>query len=82
MRYQVPVADYRLTQTLGTFTGEGREKEEHGGFDVGRRGGTGEGDRACYSFCMCPGGQVVPTSVDPREVSRWLCLQYTYIFKT
>ncbi|KAG5190617.1 hypothetical protein JKP88DRAFT_352619 [Tribonema minus] len=26
------------------------------------------GGRACYSFCMCPGGQIVPTSVDPREV--------------
>lgn len=24
--------------------------------------------RAAYSFCMCPGGQVVPTSVDPSEL--------------
>ena len=24
--------------------------------------------RACYSFCMCPGGQIVPTSTDPLEL--------------
>ena len=24
--------------------------------------------RACYSFCMCPGGQIVPTSTDPNEL--------------
>ena len=26
-------------------------------------------NRACYSFCMCPGGQVVPTSVNSEELS-------------
>ena len=26
-------------------------------------------NRACYSFCMCPGGQVVPTSVNKEELS-------------
>jgi hypothetical protein len=24
--------------------------------------------RACYSFCMCPGGQIVPTSTDVNEL--------------
>ncbi|KAL4589924.1 hypothetical protein LXL04_002836 [Taraxacum kok-saghyz] len=24
--------------------------------------------RSCYSFCMCPGGQVVVTSIDPSEL--------------
>lgn len=28
----------------------------------------GEGARGAYSFCMCPGGQVVPASTDPDEV--------------
>jgi len=26
------------------------------------------GVRTCYSFCMCPGGQIVPTSVNPDEL--------------
>jgi uncharacterized FAD-dependent dehydrogenase len=26
------------------------------------------GGRACYSFCMCPGGQIVPTSTNPKEL--------------
>ena len=30
----------------------------------------GSEDRSVYSFCMCPGGQIVPTSVNPNE----LCL--------
>ena len=24
--------------------------------------------KSCYSFCMCPGGQIVPTSVTPTEL--------------
>jgi uncharacterized FAD-dependent dehydrogenase len=28
----------------------------------------GERDRGVYSFCMCPGGQIVPASTDPNEV--------------
>jgi len=31
-------------------------------------GGPGAGERSCYSFCMCPGGQIVPTSVRPDEL--------------
>ena len=39
-----------------------------------KKGGTGGGgwdqqqQRACYSFCMCPGGQIVPTSTDVNEL--------------
>ena len=40
------------------FTYEGREEEK----------------RACYSFCMCPGGQIVPTSVNTEE----LCVNGAY----
>ena len=28
----------------------------------------GEMNRGAYSFCMCPGGQIVPASTDPNEV--------------
>lgn len=28
----------------------------------------GTRDRGCYSFCMCPGGQIVPASTNPEEV--------------
>lgn len=62
---QVPVADYRLTQSLGALPGQGVRD-----FEEGEKGAakSGHQDRSCYSFCMCPGGQVVPTSVDPKEV--------------
>jgi len=30
--------------------------------------GQGEAQRGVYSFCMCPGGQVVPTPTDPEGV--------------
>ena len=26
------------------------------------------GKRGVYSFCMCPGGQIVPTSTNPEEL--------------
>lgn len=28
----------------------------------------GARERGAYSFCMCPGGQIVPASTDPKEV--------------
>ena len=59
---QVPVADYRLTQSLGAMKVDG-----DGDGDASAKE---HQDRSCYSFCMCPGGQVVPTSVDPKEVRR------------
>ena len=31
-------------------------------------GGLDQGHRAAYSFCMCPGGQVVPTALTPDEL--------------
>jgi uncharacterized FAD-dependent dehydrogenase len=52
----LPVADYRLAhQCVGPGAGA-------------RDGGRGSPARACYSFCMCPGGQIVPTSTDPNEL--------------
>ncbi|CAM9747327.1 unnamed protein product [Ectocarpus sp. 6 AP-2014] len=57
---KVPVADYRLTQSLGA-----KDTPDEAGQGSAK---LGYQDRSCYSFCMCPGGQVVPTSVDPKEV--------------
>ena len=28
----------------------------------------GDSNRGAYSFCMCPGGQIVPASTEPEEV--------------
>eukprot|EP01041_Mallomonas_annulata_P012391 gene12391-26068_t len=55
-RGKVPVADYRLAAEV-TGTGAG-----------GSVGVKGNGQRAVYSFCMCPGGQIVPTSVNAEEL--------------
>ena len=28
----------------------------------------GSAERGCYSFCMCPGGQIVPTAMDANQL--------------
>jgi uncharacterized FAD-dependent dehydrogenase len=48
----VPVADYRLTAQVPDTSS----------------GSNSEAKRGVYSFCMCPGGQIVPTSVNPEEL--------------
>lgn len=65
-RGKVPVADYRLAteiphprpsgQVLSDVWQEGTAAQDH-------RGAT-----PVFSFCMCPGGQIVCTSVDPEEL--------------
>ena len=52
----VPVADYRLAVEVPIA-----EKNRGGGV-------YSASSRACYSFCMCPGGQIVPTSVKEDEL--------------
>ncbi|KAK9697443.1 hypothetical protein RND81_08G038000 [Saponaria officinalis] len=52
-RGKVPVADYKLANYL---SGDG-VKSSHASTT-----------RGCYSFCMCPGGQVVLTSTNPSEL--------------
>jgi len=54
-RGPLPVASYKLTAQV---------PRTHRSSPSGKEAGT----RACYSFCMCPGGQVVPTSVKPSEL--------------
>ncbi|XP_010273685.1 PREDICTED: uncharacterized protein LOC104609148 [Nelumbo nucifera] len=54
-RGKVPVADYRVVKYIN---------EE----DVETSSISGETSRSCYSFCMCPGGQVVLTSTNPSEL--------------
>ena len=58
----LPVADYRLAHTC---VGEGEDAEDAGDDRNKKKPAPA---RACYSFCMCPGGQIVPTSTDPSEL--------------
>ncbi|KAK9130331.1 hypothetical protein Sjap_010818 [Stephania japonica] len=52
-RGKVPVADYKVVKYV-----------DEEGTDANSR----ENSRSCYSFCMCPGGQVVLTSTNPSEL--------------
>ncbi|KAL2936428.1 hypothetical protein RDABS01_011842 [Bienertia sinuspersici] len=52
-RGKVPVADYKIANYL---SGEGAKTSY------------ASASRGCYSFCMCPGGQVVLTSTNPSEL--------------
>ncbi|KAI3790397.1 hypothetical protein L2E82_03401 [Cichorium intybus] len=51
-RGKIPVADYKVVEYV--------KKEENDAQFAS--------NRSCYSFCMCPGGQVVVTSIDPSEL--------------
>ncbi|KAI4344313.1 hypothetical protein L6164_011556 [Bauhinia variegata] len=52
-RGKVPVADYKVTNYIDRD---------------GELSDSGVANRSCYSFCMCPGGQVVLTSTNPSEL--------------
>ncbi|XP_073525846.1 uncharacterized protein Cbei_0202-like [Phyllobates terribilis] len=52
-RGKVPVADYKVTNYV-SLEGANSELESQ--------------KRGCYSFCMCPGGQIVLTSTNPSEL--------------
>ncbi|CAL5094943.1 unnamed protein product [Urochloa decumbens] len=54
-RGRLPVADYKIVKSVSDI---GAENELD----------NAEKSRSCYSFCMCPGGQVVLTSTDPSEL--------------
>ncbi|KAK9275586.1 hypothetical protein L1049_022853 [Liquidambar formosana] len=54
-RGKVPVADYKVVKYVGRDDGDALIH-------------SGAMNRSCYSFCMCPGGQVVLTSTDPSEL--------------
>ncbi|KAF6990180.1 hypothetical protein CFC21_007413 [Triticum aestivum] len=54
-RGRIPVADYKIVKSIG----EGDVKNDIEQVDQ---------NRSCYSFCMCPGGQVVLTSTNPLEL--------------
>ncbi|XP_057509739.1 uncharacterized protein LOC130792260 isoform X2 [Actinidia eriantha] len=54
-RGKVPVADYKVVKYIN-------------GDDVDTPFSPGTMRRSCYSFCMCPGGQVVLTSTNPSEI--------------
>ena len=61
----VPVADYRLATHVSC---EGKRAAVAAGTEAGTAAGATNTPRDIFSFCMCPGGQVVPTSVDEREL--------------
>jgi uncharacterized FAD-dependent dehydrogenase len=75
---RIPVADYRLATEVPIDSNVGRAFEKvyftpvSSAEDDGRKTGVAEKNKAmtkaCYSFCMCPGGQIVPTSVKPGEL--------------
>uniref|UniRef100_A0A5B7C0W9 Uncharacterized protein n=1 Tax=Davidia involucrata TaxID=16924 RepID=A0A5B7C0W9_DAVIN len=54
-RGKVPVADYKVADYVN-------------GDRVDEPFNSGAMSRSCYSFCMCPGGQVVLTSTNPSEL--------------
>ncbi|XP_022937966.1 uncharacterized protein LOC111444197 [Cucurbita moschata] len=54
-RGKVPVADYKVAKYVNIDT------EDPSSNSVAA-------NRSCYSFCMCPGGQVVLTSTNPGEL--------------
>lgn len=56
-RGKVPVADYKIVKSIDELYNENMASSGHG---IRKRG--------CYSFCMCPGGQVVLTSTNPSEI--------------
>ncbi|KAK3221643.1 hypothetical protein Dsin_008668 [Dipteronia sinensis] len=54
-RGKVPVADYKVVKYVSSEDGDAPVN-------------LGATSRSCYSFCMCPGGQVVLTSTNPSEL--------------
>ncbi|KAI3852161.1 hypothetical protein MKW92_024302, partial [Papaver armeniacum] len=54
-RGKVPVADYKVVKYVDNVNNGETTKSR-------------ETSRSCYSFCMCPGGQVVLTSTNPSEL--------------
>lgn len=54
-RGKVPVADYKVVKYVKGEDGDSPSN-------------SGAPNRSCYSFCMCPGGQVVLTSTNPSEL--------------
>lgn len=54
-RGKVPVADYKVVKYVSGEDGDALSNVL-------------TANRSCYSFCMCPGGQVVLTSTNPSEL--------------
>nr|CAD1829134.1 unnamed protein product [Ananas comosus var. bracteatus] len=54
-RGRIPVADYKVVKYVSEENNDSSSE-------------SGDLSRSCYSFCMCPGGQVVLTSTNPSEI--------------
>ncbi|KAH7373433.1 hypothetical protein KP509_17G055500 [Ceratopteris richardii] len=50
---KIPVADYKVTTSISESSNDNSLHPRQS---------------SCYSFCMCPGGQIVLTSTDPAEL--------------
>ena len=61
----IPVADYRLTAEVLIDNQNVIDKVDS---DTLSHISSDEREKAVYSFCMCPGGQIVPTSVNGKEL--------------
>ncbi|KAJ3676545.1 hypothetical protein LUZ60_003957 [Juncus effusus] len=55
-RGKIPVADYKLVKYINNENYKDHKNDDY------------EQNRSCYSFCMCPGGQVVLTSTNASEL--------------
>ena len=74
----LPVADYRLAhqsedasdaeENVSEAPAAANPSSASGKRSSKKRSTKQRSTRACYSFCMCPGGQIVPTSTDPLEL--------------
>lgn len=57
-------ASINLQQFLGAAQGHPPARYSVSGTEAPAAGPS----RGVYSFCMCPGGQIVPTATDPTEL--------------
>ena len=60
---KVPVADYKLTSTIAVEDITPPLQSANSAAPTSTASA-----RGVFSFCMCPGGQIVPTSMDKAHV--------------
>jgi uncharacterized FAD-dependent dehydrogenase len=54
--------------SFGDLCDRGKGKVPVADYRLATEGNSDKGTRGVYSFCMCPGGQIVPTSTSPDEL--------------
>ena len=66
----LPVADYRLAVEVPAAAQHGDGAGAVAAVDLPSK-------QPVFSFCMCPGGQIVPTSTQVRAVAAWASILHT-----